>query len=127
MKMFSSLDISIFDRYAIFQKLDVNVLNFISIIYSIPPIYGLKTLQCASHINLHTHSSFESIHLTGQCLNLASIVISLLLSHPQSIIIPGCSFGEVSKLAFTVTNKERGRENLELDCSINDESEVRGE
>lgn len=101
--------LSIFDHYPIFQMFDVNVLNFTSIISSFLAIHGLKTLQCAFYIKLHTHSSFESIYLTGQCLNLASIVISLLLSHPQSIIIPGCSFGEISKLAFTVTNMERRR------------------
>lgn len=47
---------------------------------------------------LHTHGSFEGVHLAGERLNLPSVVVGLLLCQPQSIIIPGRGFGQVSKL-----------------------------
>ena len=56
---------------------------------------------------------------------MASIVVGLLLGHSQSIVIPGSSFGEVSKLANTERERESERE--EGLGSINDESEVEGE
>lgn len=56
---------------------------------------------------VHTHRSFKGIHLTRKCLNLSSVFIGLLLGHSQSLIIPGCGFGEVSKLAATGTNREK--------------------
>lgn len=66
-------------------------------------------LYYSVNLKLYTHSSFKGIHLTSKCLNLASIVIGLLLGHSQSIIVPGCSIGEVSKLAVD-KNRERKEE-----------------
>ena len=57
---------------------------------------------------------------------MTSIVIGLLFGHSQSVVIPGCGFGEVSKLAATVTSTEKGKKNREIKCSINDESETKG-
>ena len=65
---------------------------------------------------------------------MAPVVIGLLLGHSQSVIIPGCSFGEVSKLSIAGTKRqtemdgerERGRDE-EVYCSTADESAAEGE
>ena len=103
-------------------------------------LYMLEILFCYNlafySINqkLHTHSSFEGIHVTSKRLYLASVFIGVLLGQPQSFIISGCSLGEVSKLVVTWTNGQTERRNRQwegqkrgISCSINDESETVGE
>lgn len=53
-----------------------------------------------------THSSLEGVHLTGEGLHLAPVVISLLLGHSQGLAGARRRLGEVGKLG-NVTQIER--------------------